>query len=461
MQGLAAARAAGIVEAESIVPPRPLNLLLLCDYRVDGAQTVLDHIDALVGQSGHHVLMLSMLGELPDALELERFDGIVIHYSLIISNDAYLAPAARDRIRNYSGLKGVFIQDEYRWVNRTCDALRHLGADVLFTCVPEDEIEKVYPAERLPNLSKVNVLTGYVPAALLSRPLRPYSERKIDVGYRARRLSAFYGELAREKWLIGERFAADAPRYGLRCDLSSKEHERLYGEAWIEFLCDCKAVLGVESGASVFDFTGEIQREVEEYERNQPNAKFEEIRDKFFPGLDGLIRLNQISPRCFEAAALGTLMVLYEGDYSGVLTAGKHYVALKKDHSNMADVVAVLRDEQAWNRITRAAFDEIACNEAWGYPAFAMRVGRALAERAVKKGVTSQSRRPYSAQEFASLTQIHRVQMAKLSARRARSNGLFWRLVTAFAERGPVWLVGPIRAVWRALRYGNAGERRA
>ena len=428
-----------------------LHLLLLCDYRKDGAQTVLDHIDSIVEHSGHKVFLLSMLGDLPDSLDLIRFDGIIIHYSLIISNDNYLSPAARARIREYDGLKAVFIQDEYRWVHRTCEALEYLGAHVLFTCVPNEEIEKVYPSSRLPGLRKVNVLTGYVPEALLSRPLVPYSNRKIDVGYRARRLSAFYGELAREKWLIGERFGADAPRYGLICDLSSKEHERLYGEAWIEFVSSCKAMLGVESGASVFDFTGKIQRDVEAYERRCPSAGFEEIRDRFFPGLDGLIKLNQISPRCFEAAALGTLMILYEGEYSGVLIPWKHYVPLKKDHSNMGAVVAALRDEATWTHITQAAHGEIACGKTWSYSTFGRRVGAVLAEAVVQIGAQTRVRVTYSDAHFEEITSAHRKHMEKLNARLA---SLPWRLATAFAERGPGWLVRPVRAVWRAWRYG-------
>ena len=78
-------------------------------------------------------------------------------------------------------------------------------------------------------------------------------------------------------------------------------------------------MLGVESGASVFDFTGELQISVEKFVRQYPDATFEEIKAKFLAPYENLIKLNQISPRCFEAAALRTVMVLYVGDYSGIL----------------------------------------------------------------------------------------------------------------------------------------------
>jgi len=431
---------------------RQLNLLLLCDYRVDGARTVLDHIDALVGHSGHKMYLLSMLGDLPDALKLSRFDGIVIHYSLVISSDEYLSPRARDRIRTFKGLKVVFIQDEYRFVNKTCEALRYLGAHLLFTCVPEQEIEKVYPTGELPGMGKACVLTGYVPESLLGQLRRNYGDRIIDVGYRSRRLPAFYGELAQEKWRIAERFLSDATAYGLKCDISYREEDRLYGDNWEEFLSTCKAVLGVESGASVFDFTGEIEKRAREYERKNSSATFEEVRERCFPGLDGQIRLNQISPRCFEAAALGALMILYEGEYSGVLVPGRHYIPLKKDHSNMREVVAALKDENTWSRITRAAYDEVAMNPRYSYRHFGEIVGEAISARFIALGLTDTPREFYSGQEYEIATRSHRSQIAWQQAQRARFGTLRWRIIVRCVERMPPWLTKPVRILWHAWR---------
>jgi hypothetical protein len=73
---------------------------------------------------------------------------------------------------------------------------------VLFTCVPTPEIGKVYPADKLPGVACINNLTGYVPEALLSRPVAPIAERTIDVGYRARKPPFWLGALGVEKWRI-------------------------------------------------------------------------------------------------------------------------------------------------------------------------------------------------------------------------------------------------------------------
>ena len=39
------------------------------------------------------------------ALDLDEFDVVVIHYSLITIADRYLAPSFRDKLRRFRGLK--------------------------------------------------------------------------------------------------------------------------------------------------------------------------------------------------------------------------------------------------------------------------------------------------------------------------------------------------------------------
>ena len=345
------------------------NLLLLCDYNLYTAQTIFDHIEAFKNFSRNRVLVLPMKGDLPRDLVLDRFDGVLIHYSLTVSNDRYLSSQARLRLRNYDGWKGVFVQDDYRFVNRTVEALKALKIHALFCLAPEDVREAVYSSEKLPRVAKVTVLAGYVQEGLNSLQVLPYVDRKFDVGYRARKLPAWIGSHAQEKSRIAERFLHDAPDYKLQVDISCREEDRIYGEAWINFVQNCKAMLGTESGSSVCDFTGEIQRAVERHEQNFPEASFDELRDLYFKHEDGKVMMNIISPRCFEAASLRTLMILYPGHYSGVLKPWRHYVPLQKDHSNMAEVVSVLRDSASAQAIIQRAYDEVALNPKYSYAA--------------------------------------------------------------------------------------------
>jgi hypothetical protein len=382
-----------------------MNILLLCNRTGPGvdARTVSDHLRSFTSYSRHNVCELSFLRDLPAALDLAQFDAIVIHYTVAIGwlRVHYLSTASKERIREFGGLKALFVQDEYRAVKDLHETLRFLGIDVLFTCVPRPEIEKVYPASALPGITKVNTLTGYVADSLLHAPVAPIAGRPIDVGYRTRKYPYWLGRLAYEKWHIGERFAQEAAGSGLILNLSHAEGERLYGGAWVRFVASCKAVLGSESGSSVFDFDGSLQRSVEEYVASHPDASFEEVERKFLANHEGQVRYGQISPRFFEAAALRTAMVLFEGAYSGVLEPWRHYVPLRKDFSNFAEVIAVLRDTRRLQEIANRAYDEVARNPSYSYKAFIDAFDAVMDAESYKHGKRP-SARPYSRARYVS-----------------------------------------------------------
>ncbi|WFU66904.1 hypothetical protein [Bradyrhizobium brasilense] len=380
---------------------RSLQLLLLCDFVGGSASTIIDHAMSLRKSSRHAIQIFNSKGDLSDALEFDRFDGVLIHYSLVACMDDYIGPNLRAAISRFKGLKAAFVQDEYRWTNETTDALRALGIHVLFSVVPPEIIDEVYPQERLPGVVRETLLTGYVPAELLGRAVQRYEERSVDVGYRARKLPAWLGSFAREKWLIADRFKADAAAYGLVCDMSTREEDRLYGESWIEFLASCKAVLGTESGSSVCDFTGDIQRNVEQHLARDPTVSYETLRDLYFKDTDGRIILSVISPRCFEAAALRTLMILYDGHYSGRLEAWRHYVPLRKDHSNMSEVVEVLRDRARAEEIIDRVYREVALNPDNSFEAMVAQVDRVI-DRAFRPEMAA-AKSPYVDAELTAL----------------------------------------------------------
>lgn len=378
---------------------RPLNILLLCIRTGRGvdARTVTDHLDAFGRFSRHRVRELSFLRELPAGLDLAQFDVIVIHYTVAIGwmSDHYLSPASRQRIRAFAGLKAMFIQDEYHGVNDLHGLLRLMKIDVLFTCVPAPEIEKVYPAAALPGLAKVNNLTGYVPESLVRLRVPPIAQRPIDVGYRTRRPPYWLGQLACEKWQIAERFARRAAHTGLNLNLSHVEGERLYGAAWTRFIASCKSVLGAESGSSVFDFDGTVRPAVELFEATNPGVGFDEVQRRFLAEHEGHVDYAQISPRCFEAAALRTAMVLYEGRYSGILQPWRHYVPLKKDFSNFDAVLDTLRDPRKLQEIADRAHEEVACNEAYSYRSFIALFDSVVGQEFERRG-KRRSRAPYT-----------------------------------------------------------------
>lgn len=364
----------------------PLRAVLICNYDVFNAATVCDHINALTRYTRHHIFPLSRIGEIPEDFPLESFDAVIIHYSIFIAIETYLGPKTRHRLAAFPGLKALFIQDEYRFVERTIAMIRRLGVSLVFTCIESSEWTKVYPAEKLPGVRFEKVLTGYVPFFLtIERPL-PFRQRSVDVGYRGREYPYWHGPAGRQKLDVGKRFLKDARRYRLRCDIRFREKDRLYGRAWVDFLRRCRAVLAVESGASVFDFDGTISSKVEIVSALRGKQfTYEDARLSYFAGMEDKIDLYQISPRVFEAAALGTLLIMYEGRYSGIFKPWRHYIPLKHDHSNMDEVVRALRSDERCAEIVANAFAEIALNPAYSYEALVQRVDTLLDEESVDR----------------------------------------------------------------------------
>ncbi len=325
-------------------PAPQLRVLLLCDKSRSHASTLREHIAAFPRYSRHRVDVFDTY-LVPDSayLDLADYDVVVIHYSLVVTGDSYLSPALREKIRAFSGLKVQFLQDEYRWIDSVTEMMRWLGIGVLFTIVPPRELPKVYGG-RLPGVELVPTLAGYVPERLARRRSPPLEQRPLEVGYRGRVLPYWIGALAQEKVAIAREFLARADRYGLRVDIAWSEWDRIYGERWNRFLESCRTTLGTESGASISDFDGSVERAVHDYLRERPGASFGEVSRHVLAPYEGNVVMNVVSPRIFEAAALRTAMVLFPGEYEGTVRPWEHYVPLEKDFSNMDEVVEAIRD---------------------------------------------------------------------------------------------------------------------
>lgn len=350
-----------------------LNILLLCNKPDVGndANTIIDHIESLERYSSNDIWVYSNWGNISSSLDLDRFDVIVIHYSLSLLHNKYLSKEAKKRIKNYKGLKVVFVQDEYRQINYLISQLHLLEVDVLFTCFEPSEMVKIYNKAKLPNTSLYTNLTGYIPERLLAlNHLSPIKDRQLHIGYRGRKLPYWYGELGYEKWSIVDKWKKSVADFGISMDLSYEERDRIYGGGWLDFISSCKATLGVESGASVMDFTGELERQVDLHQLLHPTDDFYKVQQLYLKEYEGLYKLNQISPRCFEAIALKTVLILYEGAYSDILQPWRHYIPLKKDFSNISEVVSKLKDDDYLQNMADVAYQEIAINYQYSYRHF-------------------------------------------------------------------------------------------
>ena len=383
---------------------RKLSTLFLFNLPHQSAQagTVFDYVKSFQKYSKHEIFELNMLSRFPEKICLKRFDVVVIHYTLSIGPliNHYFDRNFLEQFKNFSGLKVVFFQDEYRNIDCYQAHLVEYGFDLLFTIVPEKEIEKVYPTAKLPKLKKINVLTGYVPDSWDSEKyFVDISNRPIDLGYRSRAMPFWLGKLGHEKISVMRAIKNHRSSKNLVLDMSVNEGDRLYGENWKIFLSSCKAVLGTESGAKIVDFSGDLEKTVDEYVYKNPNITFEQVYDKFLSVYENNVKLAQISPRCFEAAMLKVPMILVEGDYSGILRKNEHYIELKKDLSNIEEVCKNLSNIAYLEKISKIAYEDLISSGIYSYAKFIEKFDFELDQLAMT-AAEFKTAEPYTIKEF-------------------------------------------------------------
>ena len=363
-----------------------LSVLLLENGATQEAATILEHIGALRSLSRHNVRSFDPVGiKRSRALDFDEFDVVVIHYTVVPILEHYLSTDFVERLRRFKGLKVQMIQDDYRWVEEITTRIRYIGIDVLFTLVPERAIDQVWKPEQLPEVERITTLAGYVPmgAENVARP--PLAERPLDIVYRGRTIPFWIGRLGQEKAWIAQGVLERAAEHGLQVDVDWREEARIYGDSWASFLRSGRATLGTESGASITDFDGSLERRVEAYLAERPDADFNQVHAEILGPYEGNVMMNIISPRVFEAIAAGTALVLFPGEYSGVIEPGRHYIPLERDFSNLADVAEQLRDLDRLTELTERAHEEIIASGDYSIKRFVERFDEVLDEHASQR----------------------------------------------------------------------------
>ncbi|MEQ8426910.1 MAG: hypothetical protein RLT87_10505 [Gammaproteobacteria bacterium] len=406
-----------------------MRILILYAINATSTGTTNDHIEAFKNYSKNDIF-LADYRVAEKLIDFSIYDCLVIHHSIPIGYQNSIGAQLEKKIIEYDGLKVLFIQDEMRWVNSTCDKIKKYEIAVIFTVTQSSVTRKIYRESWFDQIIFENVLTGYVPTNLLSLDVPEYFTRKYDVTYRARKLPAWCGYFGQEKSIIADRFSQDARAYNLNCNISCAEKDRVYGRKWIKLMANSKSVLGAESGSSFIDFAGDIAPAIDAYQSSNPLADFKDIKEKYLLEQDGEIIIKAISPRCFEAAALKTLMIMYEGEYSGVLTAGRHYVPLRRDHKNMNDVVKILRDVNEATAIINNAYNEIACNDEWSYKSFIRRFDAVISDAFARKGLVAKANAVESAQSI----QESIVDINKIYYKHARKQFIKYKLAVGLSK---------------------------
>lgn len=326
------------------------------------------------------IYYLNTLFGVPSWITRLHFDLVIYHYTFVgMKWDKASWPRFMTECeplkRLSAGHTMAIQQDEYVNSDLVNPFLRDFGVKTMVTCLVESEWEKIYPRARSGLEHLITVAPGYVDEkALAWLQSIPPAPRTIDIGYRARNVPFWLGRHGTLKGTIAVEFKKASGTRDLTLDISTEYKDVFYGDEWYRFLLRCRTVLGCEGGASLHDPDGQIRERVEAYVAAHPDASFDEVERACFPGLDGNLDLFAISPRHFECAMTRTTQVLVEGQYHGIMRPGVHYIEVKKDWSNIPEVLAQVRDVALCERLAETCYQDLVASGLHTYRVFVKRL---------------------------------------------------------------------------------------
>jgi hypothetical protein len=299
-------------------------------------------------------------------------------------------------VGNEVNLPGCFIQDKI-------EVLREIEPDFIATQLSLEAGQYLYG-----DLKRSRVVA--IPHAL--NPARyhpdiPQNRRPVDIGARTYKYIAAMGD--RERNQIVEYF--QNPRFAkeLVVDIRTDPQSRFDAAGWAAFLNSAKATISTEAGSFFLERDDATVRRIMEYARTVGRSRgqvcydrvrsgflkkvlprfvrsavmklvessgaetsyravasltderisFDDIFERFFKAYSSPVSGKCISSRHFDAAGTNTLQIMFPGRFNGILDADVHYLALRRDFSNIEDVLARLRDAEFRRGMTDRTYEHV------------------------------------------------------------------------------------------------------
>jgi hypothetical protein len=199
-----------------------------------------------------------------------------------------------------------------------------------------------------------------VPHALNENVYRAYREqssRSIDIGFIGDRYSYGIGDVERTE--LAEYFSQNSLRGKITADIRIGRKLRIPRDQYVEFLNSIRGTIGAESGTYYLEKTDRTQKEVEAFLSRCPEATFAEVYKRFFEHYAKPVSGKAISSRHFEAVGTKTCQILLEGHYNGILESNTHYISLKKDYSNVDDVLEAFADQDFVRKMVEETYEYV------------------------------------------------------------------------------------------------------
>jgi hypothetical protein len=349
------------------------KVFVLHALRSDSRSTTINHA-ACFGRyiSDCKVEYVNVFGEIPAEIASEL---VIVTYELVALRNLPIWHVLVDRMKpmlKTSKLRVLMPQDDYSKSNELDDFVCAHNFDFVFTPLTRD-LEQIYPKSIGRGVQFREAFTGYFEESTrenLQRFSKPLIDRAIDLGQRVRFLPPQLGTEAGRKGFLAIEFAQSASVNGFVCDVSTKPEDVFVGDAWWEFLGNTKFTVSRRGGASMADPKGLLADRVRRFQMRHPGATMEDIsrRVSLRGGREG--DFSAISPRLFEAAALGVCQILEPDHYVDGLEPWVHYIPLSEDFSNIDEVFQLMRDLDRCSEMVKASQELLLDSKAFTYSAF-------------------------------------------------------------------------------------------
>lgn len=312
-----------------------------------------------------HLIYLKSLMENPkeyynNEINIKNYDHIIyfydINYHLLNKTPVFLLNILRDK-------NNIFIcQDEYLNTDIKSKILKEFNSKICFVNVNEKDAPLIFNNK---NTKFINVLPGYIPNINYER-ISIY-KRTTDIFYRATPLGYIFGDLGQEKVNIGKVMKKYGLQNNLIVNIEWEMDKKIYGEEWYDRLLNSKTTLATECGCKVFN---QKPRNIEIQKILEKNSEYTYEQAKKDFKIEPVYESCQVSPKMFEAIKLGTVLIMYEGEYKGIFKPNIHYIELKKDHSNIEDVIEKIKDDEYLQQMANVAYTDIVENSNYTYKDF-------------------------------------------------------------------------------------------
>tara|TARA_B100000963_G_scaffold341699_1_gene341664 strand:+ start:12958 stop:14061 length:1104 start_codon:yes stop_codon:yes gene_type:complete len=283
-----------------------------------------------------------------------RPDVIVLLHS-VFANGLHQSPVLFEYISSFDGQKVFYLTNFYKNMPEKMKFCESLGINIFVQLGTSAVTSEIFRKR----LNGIKILNGHAGALDQSTffPGPLLDQRPIDIGFRGMNEPWYFGHQERSNLMNAIMQSLRNKKLVLDCSMD--EADRFVPNIWADFLRNCKAQLGTESGTDFFDITEKVRYLTNNYTQKNKEADFNEVYDNVLNPLgdEYKIKCRLISGRVIEAAASKSVLILYEGKYEGYMEPDEHYISISKDHRNLDEAMDKLSDLSLCNKLIENSYE--------------------------------------------------------------------------------------------------------